>query len=103
MRRYVAMSYKGLIFVSQEFCVPSYARAISPNAPQWESVVELFKGIRTIRGFELVLERAEDILHCTHIPVKIQDSLPKFGEVWRIDGGELELCAKNGRKLYDFT
>lgn len=102
-RRSIAIGWGDQLFVSQEFNgdrKESLLFGLAPIFPLWEEVVEKFKGVRSVRAFERILEDVEQMYGYEHVPLSLQRNLPKTQETWKMQEGELELWAEYGIPLH---
>lgn len=98
-RRSIAIDWGDKLFVSQEFNgdkSESQRFGLTCNIPLWEEVVAKFKGVRSVRAFERILEQVEQMYGYEHIPLSLQSELPQTEETWKMIDGELEPWANYG-------
>ena len=98
-RRTLAINWGDNLFVSQEFNgdrKEAQMFGLKGVKPFWEDVIAKFKGVRTVRAFERVLEEVEQMYGYKHVPLTYQSSTPQTEETWKMVEGELELCAEYG-------
>ena len=102
-RRILRIPYGCTFYISQEFNGDrneSQRFHLQPIVPLWDDVVELFKGVKSVRAFESVLEKAEELYRYPHVPLKKQTALPGTEEVWQMMDGELELYSRYGELVF---
>lgn len=101
-RRSIAISWGDKLFVSQEFNgdrKESQMFGLTASIPFWEDVVEKFKGVRSVRAFERILEQVEQMYGYEHVPLSLQSELPQTEQTWKMLEGELEQWAEYGELL----
>lgn len=92
-RRTIVMGWGDQLFVSQEFNgdkEEALMFGLTCNIPHWDEVVAKFRGVRSVRAFERILEEVEQMYGYKHIPVSLQTELPKTDQTWKMLEGELE-------------
>ncbi len=102
-KRIVSIPYGGTFYISQEFNgdrKEAQTLQFFPMIPFWEDVAALFKGVQSVRAFEIALEKAEELYRYKHVPLKEQSVLPKTEEVWQMMDSELELYSRYGKLVF---
>lgn len=96
------MGWGDQLFVSQEFNgdkSESQMFGLPCSIPHWNDVVAKFKGVRSVRAFERILEEVEQMYGYEHIPLLLQRDPPQVQETWKMIEGELEPWAEYGNPV----
>jgi len=102
-RRTLAIGWGDQLFVSQEFNGDkneSLMFGLSCSIPMWDEVVAKFKGVRSVRAFERILEEVEQMYGYKHVPVSLLSNPPRTEQTWKMIEGELEQWAMYGDPVY---